>query len=155
MSVRSANNTKMEIMRSIIVVGCVNIWPPIPSSNLGGLKFKHKVKSIGHQFYIGSNIDLKIYIYIYLHTTYARTKNNFSLMCSIIWWKFIWCLSKRKGLSNIHLFNTYCDNIWSRVFWPSIVLHSNDHRLWGVEHENMFFSSILWCNKVAIIHRKI
>ncbi len=50
MNVRNANNTKMEIMRSMIVVGCVNIGPPIPSSNLGGLKFKHKVKSIGHEF---------------------------------------------------------------------------------------------------------
>jgi hypothetical protein len=82
MSVRNANNTKMEIIRSMIVVGCVNVWPPIPSSNLGGLKFKHKVKSIGHEFYIGSKIDFKNIKA--LHTTYPRTQNNFSLMCSII-----------------------------------------------------------------------
>jgi hypothetical protein len=57
MNVRNANNTKMEIMRSMIMVGCVNIGPPIPSSNLGGLKFKHNIKSVGHEFYIGSKID--------------------------------------------------------------------------------------------------
>jgi hypothetical protein len=71
MSVRNANNTKMEIMRSMIVVGCVHIWPPIPSSNLGGLKFKHKVKSIGHEFYIGSKIDLK-----HKRSTYHISKNT-------------------------------------------------------------------------------